>query len=102
MTTLCRAKAWWCAAYREQAWALVFSSPRTARVPIAFWNMWRTPPNSTIANSATSAAWRPLRSRNRLRPLLQHAATILITVLVGGFLGASLVRFSPGFGVDEA
>jgi peptide/nickel transport system permease protein len=36
-----------------------------------------------------------------LRPLLQHAATILITVLVGGFLAASLVRFSPGFGVDE-
>jgi peptide/nickel transport system permease protein len=29
-------------------------------------------------------------------------ATILITVLVGGFIGASLVRFSPGFGVDEA
>jgi peptide/nickel transport system permease protein len=27
---------------------------------------------------------------------------ILITVLVGGFLCASLVRFSPGFGVDEA
>jgi len=37
-----------------------------------------------------------------VRPLLQHAATILITVLVGCFLGASLVRFSPGFGVDEA
>jgi peptide/nickel transport system permease protein len=34
--------------------------------------------------------------------LLQHVATILITVLIGGFLGASLVRFSPGFGVDEA
>jgi len=25
----------------------------------------------------------------------------LITVLVGGFLGATLVRFAPGFGVDE-
>lgn len=37
-----------------------------------------------------------------MRPLLQHVATILITVLVGGFIGASLVRFSPGFGVDEA
>ncbi len=37
-----------------------------------------------------------------MRPLLQHVATILITVLVGGFIGASLVRFSPGFGIDEA
>jgi peptide/nickel transport system permease protein len=26
----------------------------------------------------------------------------LITVVVGGFIGATLVRFSPGFGVDEA
>ncbi|HVO63161.1 MAG TPA: ABC transporter permease [Terriglobales bacterium] len=37
-----------------------------------------------------------------MRALLQHVATILITLLIGGFLGASLVRFSPGFGVDEA
>ncbi len=37
-----------------------------------------------------------------MRPLLQHVATILITVLIGGFAGASLARFSPGFGVDEA
>ncbi|MGD0511973.1 MAG: ABC transporter permease [Terriglobales bacterium] len=29
------------------------------------------------------------------------AAKILITVLIGGFLGATLVRFAPGFGVDE-
>jgi peptide/nickel transport system permease protein len=28
-------------------------------------------------------------------------AKILITVLLGGFLGATLVRFAPGFGVDE-
>ena len=37
-----------------------------------------------------------------MRPLLQHVSTILITVLLGGFLGASLARFAPGFGVDEA
>lgn len=37
-----------------------------------------------------------------MRPLLQHVATILISVFVAGFLCASLVRFSPGFGVDEA
>jgi peptide/nickel transport system permease protein len=28
-------------------------------------------------------------------------AKILITVLIGGFLGATLVRLAPGFGVDE-
>lgn len=28
-------------------------------------------------------------------------AKILIAVLLGGFLGATLVRFAPGFGVDE-
>jgi peptide/nickel transport system permease protein len=37
-----------------------------------------------------------------LHRVLQHAATIVIVVLLGGFLGASLVRFTPGFGVDEA
>jgi peptide/nickel transport system permease protein len=37
-----------------------------------------------------------------LRRLGQHAARILITVLLGGFLGATLVRFAPGFGVDES
>lgn len=29
------------------------------------------------------------------------AVKILITVLIGGFLSATLVRFAPGFGVDE-
>ena len=29
------------------------------------------------------------------------AAKILITVLLGGFLGATLVRLAPGFGVDD-
>jgi peptide/nickel transport system permease protein len=29
------------------------------------------------------------------------AAKVLITVLIGGFLGATLVRLAPGFGVDE-
>ena len=37
-----------------------------------------------------------------MRRLGQHAARIVITVLLGGFLGATLVRFAPGFGVDEA
>lgn len=37
-----------------------------------------------------------------MRRLLQHVATIVVTVIMGGFLGASLVRLAPGFGVDEA
>lgn len=31
----------------------------------------------------------------------KHVARILITALVGGLLGATLVRFAPGFDVDE-
>lgn len=31
----------------------------------------------------------------------RHTSTILITVLLGGLLGATLLRFAPGFGVDE-
>src|ERR1700676_4705943 len=33
--------------------------------------------------------------------LLRQARRILITALVGGLLGATLVRLGPGFGVDE-
>jgi len=33
--------------------------------------------------------------------LVRHAAKILIILLLGGFLGATLVRFAPGFGTDE-
>ena len=36
-----------------------------------------------------------------LSVLPKLAAKILITVLIGGFLGATLVRLAPGFGVDE-
>jgi peptide/nickel transport system permease protein len=35
------------------------------------------------------------------RLFLQHILHLVLTVLVGGFLGASLVRFAPGFGTDE-
>lgn len=34
--------------------------------------------------------------------LAKHAGRIGITVLLGGLLGATLVRVAPGFGVDEA
>src|SRR5207245_4893442 len=33
--------------------------------------------------------------------LLRHFLTLLLTALLGGLLGATLVRFGPGFGVDE-
>jgi peptide/nickel transport system permease protein len=36
-----------------------------------------------------------------LRSLLAAARRILLTALVGGLLGATLVRLGPGFGVDE-
>ena len=36
-----------------------------------------------------------------LSALPKLAAKILITVLIGGFLGATLVHIAPGFGVDE-
>jgi peptide/nickel transport system permease protein len=35
------------------------------------------------------------------RLLLRQARRILLTVLLGGLLGATLVRLGPGFGVDE-
>ncbi len=33
--------------------------------------------------------------------LAKHAGTIVVAILLGGLLGASLVRFAPGYGVDE-
>ena len=39
----------------------------------------------------------PLLSR-----LVRHAGRIALTVVLGGLLGATLVRLAPGFGVDEA
>jgi peptide/nickel transport system permease protein len=36
-----------------------------------------------------------------MRKLARHAAMIVTVLLLGGFLGATLVRLAPGFGVDE-
>src|SRR2546426_1235765 len=36
-----------------------------------------------------------------LRPLAKHLLAIFMTGLLGGLLGATLVRLAPGFGVDE-
>ena len=36
-----------------------------------------------------------------MRQLAKHVAIILVTVLLGGLLGATLIRFAPGYGVDE-
>ncbi len=35
------------------------------------------------------------------RVLVRHIRALLVTALLGGILGATLVRFAPGFGVDE-
>jgi peptide/nickel transport system permease protein len=32
----------------------------------------------------------------------KHGARVALTVVLGGLMGATLVRFAPGFGVDEA
>ncbi len=37
----------------------------------------------------------------QVRGLAKFAAKLLITVLLGGLLGATLARMAPGFGVDE-
>lgn len=36
-----------------------------------------------------------------MHKLTRHAARVLFILLLGGFLGATLVRLAPGFGVDE-
>ena len=36
-----------------------------------------------------------------LQRLIKHVATILLTAVLGGMLGATLVRFAPGSGIDE-
>lgn len=36
-----------------------------------------------------------------LQRLARHLITIFVTLLIGGFLGATLVRLAPGFGSDE-
>lgn len=37
-----------------------------------------------------------------LRRIARHGLTLVVTVLLGGFLSATLVRLAPGFDVDEA
>lgn len=36
-----------------------------------------------------------------IRRTFRHVLMLIVTVLVGGFLSATLVRFAPGFGIDE-
>ena len=40
-------------------------------------------------------------SNELVRNLAKHASRLMITLLLGGFLGATLVRFAPGYGADE-
>jgi peptide/nickel transport system permease protein len=39
--------------------------------------------------------------RNSVRPLSRLIVKVVVVLLIGGFLGATLVRQAPGFGVDE-
>ena len=50
---------------------------------------------SALNPGSKSASWR------RLRRLGRHAIRIAVVLAVGGFLGATLVRMAPGFGVNE-
>src|SRR5208282_3960021 len=36
-----------------------------------------------------------------IRALAKHFLRLALTILLGGLLGATLVRLAPGFGVDE-
>jgi peptide/nickel transport system permease protein len=36
-----------------------------------------------------------------VRRIAKHAAIVVLTVVLGGLLSATLIRFAPGFGVDE-
>jgi peptide/nickel transport system permease protein len=36
-----------------------------------------------------------------IQRIMRHLVKILVILLLGGFIGATLVRLSPGFGVDE-
>lgn len=44
---------------------------------------------------------KPRRTGGVARNLVRHLARILVVVVLGGFLGATLVRVAPGFGVEE-
>ncbi len=47
------------------------------------------------------AGGEPRPARAVVRKLARHLARILVVVLLGGFLGATLVRVAPGYGVDS-
>src|SRR4029077_5577630 len=110
---ICRPKAAWCGPIPARAWP---SSSRKAIATIAptcsrFSTSSTAPPRCTTRS--TSPSWpRNNRSARRTRfmpnqhPMLtnlaRHAGRIAITVVVGGLLGATLVRVAPGFGIDEA
>ena len=44
----------------------------------------------------------PALPSHSIHKLIRHAAKVPLVLLLGGFLGATMVRLAPGFGVDEA
>jgi len=43
----------------------------------------------------------PRRGKNLVRSLLLRLGIVAVVVLLSGLICATLVRFAPGFGVDE-
>ena len=53
-------------------------------------------------NAASSSSRPALGNRGMLlRLVLRQARRLLVVLLLGGLLGATLVRLGPGFGLDE-
>src|SRR2546426_7353798 len=69
--------------------------PRCLRFPARIW-LW---PAETAKASATMAT-KP-NGRTLARKLAGPVSSFAVTVLAGGFLTATMVRFSPGFAADE-
>jgi len=47
------------------------------------------------------AGWAREKWQMRIRHITRHIAVFVLTTLIAGFLGATLVRFGPGFEADE-
>ena len=64
--------------------------------------MFHRPGHSLAAGRGREPLLAPSRWRSAPVALaLRHLRRIVLTVLLGGLLGATLVRLGPGFGVDE-
>src|SRR5882762_6756192 len=58
-------------------------------------------PNATVTRANPKQPFSRLYTVNWFSILGRQARRMFLTVLLGGLLGATLVRLGPGFGVDE-